>query len=80
MQILLQHLWVTAVGKAVKSKSRIVLQKPWLLCIQCRRQHLDYYGKEESDIIIVSVYVDDFLLAFKHQTSIDWIKKNLKRE
>lgn len=39
-----------------------------------------HYGKEEGDIIMVSVYVNIFLLASKHRTLMDWIKKNLKRE
>ena len=29
---------------------------------------------------MISVYVDDILLASKHQTSLDWIKGNLKNE
>lgn len=41
---------------------------------------LIHHGKEEGDITMVSVYMDDFLLAFKHRTSMDWIKKNLKGE
>lgn len=41
---------------------------------------LIHHGKEEGDITMVSVYVDNFPLASKHRTSMDWIKKNLKEE
>ena len=41
---------------------------------------LIHHGKERNDITMISVYVDDILLASKHQTSLDWIKGNLKNE
>ena len=36
--------------------------------------------QQEEDITMVSVYVDDFLLASKHRKSLDWIKEELRRE
>lgn len=36
------------------------------------------HGKKEGDIIIISVYVDNFLLASKYKHSMDWIKSKLK--
>lgn len=41
---------------------------------------LIHHGHETGDIIIISVYVDDFLLVSKLRTSLDWIKENLKNE
>ena len=41
---------------------------------------LIYHGKEQDDITMISVYVDDFLLASKHRSSMDWIKDKLKAE
>lgn len=41
---------------------------------------LIYYGKNSENITIISVYIDNFLLASKYQTSTNWIKSNLKEE
>lgn len=37
-------------------------------------------GGENENITMVSVYVDDFLLAAKQQKDLDWIKAKLKEE
>lgn len=34
----------------------------------------------DKDIILVGVYVDDFLLAANQQDPLDWIKKELQKE
>lgn len=41
---------------------------------------LIHHGDESDDITMISVYVDDFLLASKHRRSLDWIKECLKNE
>ena len=41
---------------------------------------LIHHGHETGDITMISVYVDDFLLASKLRTLLDWIKENLKNE
>lgn len=38
------------------------------------------HGKESDDVTMISVYVNDFLLASKHRRSLDWIKECLKNE
>lgn len=37
-------------------------------------------GKKNVNITMVSVYIDDFLLAAKQQKDLDWIKAKLKEE
>lgn len=41
---------------------------------------LIHHGKQPDNITIISVYVDDFLLASKYRASMDWIKDKLKAE
>lgn len=35
---------------------------------------------KKNEITIISIYIDKFLLAAKHQKLLNWIKKNLKKE
>lgn len=41
---------------------------------------LIYYEKNSDNITMISIYMDNFLLASKHQTSTNWIKGKLKEE
>lgn len=41
---------------------------------------LIYYEKENSDIIIINIYVYDFLVALKYCKSLNWIKKCFKNK
>lgn len=41
---------------------------------------LIHHGEKEDDITMISVYVDDFLLASKYRHSMDWMKSKLKNE
>lgn len=41
---------------------------------------LIYHGSEKGYIRMVSVYIDNFLLAIKYGTSINWIKGNFKNK
>lgn len=41
---------------------------------------LIYYGKKEGDIIMISLYVDNFLLVTKNNSLIEWINQCVKDE
>lgn len=36
-----------------------------------------HYNKEKDDVTIMSLYVNNFLIAAKHYDSLDWLKSHL---